>query len=141
MQIKQFALKYEVPVDTVRFYEKEGLLKPKRLENGYRQYNEDCANQLKMIIVLKQLGFTLKEIYQLTELKMEQITPECNQASVLLFDQKLQQLAEKIEFYKQAAQILETVKQLTHEEKYFENKLVIENLITNLFDHSHLGDL
>ena len=65
MQIKEFAMKYEVPVDTIRFYEKEGLLQPRRLENGYRQYTEGCSKQLKMIIVLKQLGFTLKEIHQL----------------------------------------------------------------------------
>lgn len=36
MYIKPFASKYQLSVDTIRFYEKEGILNPKRLVNGYR---------------------------------------------------------------------------------------------------------
>ncbi|MEG0473771.1 MAG: MerR family transcriptional regulator [Solibacillus sp.] len=141
MQIKAFSTKFNIPMDTIRYYEKEGLLQPKRLENGYRQYDEDCANQVKMIMVLKQLGFTLQEIYQLISLKMEEITPECNQTTVTLFDQKLQQLTDKIEFYQRAMQTLEMAKQLIQEEKYSENQLIINQSIEELFNQSHLKDM
>lgn len=141
MQIKAFSKKFNVPKDTVRYYEKEGLLQPKRLENGYRQYDEDCACQLKMIIVLKQLGFTLQEIYQLSSLKMEEITPECNQATVYIFNQKLQQLMDKIEFYQSAMQTLEMAKQLIQEEKYSENERIINQSVEELFNRSHLKDI
>ena len=61
MQIKAFSEKLQVSIDTIRFYEKQGLLQPIRLDNGYRHYDESCEAQLKMVIVLKKLGFSIKE--------------------------------------------------------------------------------
>ena len=140
MKITEFASKYAIPVDTIRYYEKEGLLQPKRLENGYRHFDEGCAEQLKMVVVLKKLGFTIKEIYQLSSFNMEQVTPECNKASVFLFYQKIQSLTERIDFYQRSQQILIMVKQLMQEEKYFENKAVIDQAIAELFNSSHLKE-
>ncbi|MFA9556690.1 MerR family transcriptional regulator [Evansella sp. AB-rgal1] len=40
MQIKEFASKYKVTKDAVRYYEKENLMEPIRLANGYRMYDE-----------------------------------------------------------------------------------------------------
>lgn len=51
MKINQFAEKYQIQADTIRFYEKENLLKPTRRENGYREYNEESEKQLQLIIV------------------------------------------------------------------------------------------
>lgn len=48
MQIKYFAEKYQIQTDTIRYYEKENLLKPTRRENGYREYNEDSEKQLQL---------------------------------------------------------------------------------------------
>jgi DNA-binding transcriptional MerR regulator len=45
MQIKDFAKKYQIQADTIRYYEKEKILKPKRRENGYREYDEECVNR------------------------------------------------------------------------------------------------
>ena len=138
MQIKDFAKKYQIQTDTIRYYEKENILKPKRRDNGYREYDEDCEKQLQLIIVLKQLGFTIKEIQQLLLLKAEPISTECNSSTVLLFEQKIIKLEEKIQFYKQASKLLQTVKELINEEKYVENKAVIENLILELFENSNM---
>lgn len=114
-------------------YEKINLLTPKRQANGYREYDEDCVKQLQLIIVLKQLGFTLKEIQQLLLLKAKPLSPECNHSTVTLFEQKIANIEEKIQFYQQAFQALQTVKELMMEEKYIENKEVIEGMITELF--------
>ncbi|WP_430737977.1 MerR family transcriptional regulator [Psychrobacter sp. VH5] len=55
--------------DTIRFYEREGLiLPPSRGANGYRNYTNKTVDQLNMISMAKELGFTLKEIKELTEL-------------------------------------------------------------------------
>ena len=55
--------------DTIRFYEREGLiLPPSRTANGYRNYTNKTVDQLNMISMAKELGFTLKEIKELTEL-------------------------------------------------------------------------
>ena len=39
----------------IRFYEKEGLLKPTRGENGYRDYTEDNVQTLRKIMLLRRL--------------------------------------------------------------------------------------
>jgi len=52
---------------TIRFYEREGLLQPKRLENGYRDYSETDAALLLKIKLLRQLGFSLEKIKALQQ--------------------------------------------------------------------------
>ncbi|MFJ8091080.1 MerR family transcriptional regulator [Lysinibacillus sp. NPDC095746] len=59
MLIKQFATKYNLSTDTVRYYEKEGLLHPHKQDNGYRVYDVTSEQTIKFILVLRQLGFTL----------------------------------------------------------------------------------
>ena len=55
-----------VPIDTVRYYEREGLLeKPVRTSSGYRQYPPDAVARLQFIRQAKDLGFTLSEIREL----------------------------------------------------------------------------
>jgi MerR family transcriptional regulator, Zn(II)-responsive regulator of zntA len=138
MQIKDFAKKYQIQADTIRYYEKENILKPKRKANGYREYDEACEKQLQFIIVLKQVGFTIKEIQQLLILKAKPISTECNSATVSLFDHKIQNIQEKVRFYQQALNVLQTVKGLMNEERYEENKEMIEELIVELFESIHL---
>ena len=59
----QFARLANVTERTIRYYDKQGLLKPSFImENGYRKYSEDDFIRLQRIISLKQLGFSLNEI-------------------------------------------------------------------------------
>lgn len=61
-----------VGVETVRFYEQEGLLaKPARSPSGYRQYGEDVVARLRFIQRAKDLGFTLNEIKELLSLRVD----------------------------------------------------------------------
>ena len=51
--------------DTIRFYEKKGLIamnKKERRENNYKEYPESVYNKLVLIKTVKELGFTLNEI-------------------------------------------------------------------------------
>ena len=58
-----------VSADTVRFYEREGLLKKtERTSSGYRLYDESDVDLVKFIRRAKELGFTLEEISQLLDL-------------------------------------------------------------------------
>lgn len=62
MQILELERQTGLERSTIRFYEREGFLKPKRKENGYREYSdEDCENLLK-IKLLRQLGMELNTI-------------------------------------------------------------------------------
>ena len=53
---------------TIRFYEREGFLKPDRGENGYRIYSEDDCAALQKIKLLRQLGMSLEQIRQLQQI-------------------------------------------------------------------------
>ena len=59
-----------VGVETVRFYEREGLIeKPPRRVSGYRQYPEEAIFRIRFIKRAKELGFSLKEINGLLSLR------------------------------------------------------------------------
>jgi DNA-binding transcriptional MerR regulator len=63
MKIGQVAADAEVSVDTVRFYERRGLLPaPDRRPSGYRDYPPSTVERIRMARTVQQLGFTLDEI-------------------------------------------------------------------------------
>lgn len=67
-------------IDTIRFYENKGLVIPgERSASGYRQYNLDSVAVLKFINMCKNLGFTLSEIKEFLEIKIEK-GGKCNLA-------------------------------------------------------------
>lgn len=63
LSIGQVARQAGVGVETVRFYERQGLLEePERKPSGYRQYDGGVVKRLRFIRRAKELGFTLKEV-------------------------------------------------------------------------------
>lgn len=63
MRSEQLSERTGVAKDTLRYYEKIGLLpKPERGANGYRRYTQENYYQLKFIKLAQSVGFTLKEI-------------------------------------------------------------------------------
>lgn len=55
-----------VSIDTVRYYERDGLLAPRtRLASGYRRYSEVEVSRLRFIRRAQALGFSLKEVKEL----------------------------------------------------------------------------
>jgi DNA-binding transcriptional MerR regulator len=63
MKIGQVAADADVTVDTVRFYERRGVLPPpERRPSGYREYTPATVERIRLARALQQLGFTLDEI-------------------------------------------------------------------------------
>lgn len=63
MNISQFSKAHGVSTDTVRYYEKQGILSaPPRQDNGYRRYTPDHAAVLRFVRSAQALGFSLVEI-------------------------------------------------------------------------------
>ena len=59
-------------METVRFYEREGLLEePPRRASGYRQYSQEAVKRIGFIKRAKELGFSLKEITELLLLRVD----------------------------------------------------------------------
>ena len=72
LTIGQVASRAGVGIDTVRFYEREGLLpKPARTASGYRQFDKAIVVRLQFIQRAKDLGFTLGEIKELLALRVD----------------------------------------------------------------------
>ncbi len=58
-------------VETIRFYERQGLIaKPGRTSSGYRLYPPDAMRRLRFIRHAKELGFSLGEIKELLSLRV-----------------------------------------------------------------------
>jgi MerR family transcriptional regulator, copper efflux regulator len=69
MKIGEIARRSGIGIETIRYYEREGLLQePQRRPSGYRQYDEATLERLDYIRRAKELGFTLSEIRELLEL-------------------------------------------------------------------------
>ncbi len=69
MKIGTLAKRADVAIDTVRYYERQGLLPaPVRLASGYRDYDDGDVSRLRFIRRAKALGFTLPEIRELLAL-------------------------------------------------------------------------
>ncbi len=62
MKINDVEKQLNIPKATIRFYEKEGLLNPKRNENSYREYDQEDIELLKKIIVLRKIGIPVEDI-------------------------------------------------------------------------------
>jgi Zn(II)-responsive transcriptional regulator len=68
--IGKLALQANVTTDTVRYYEKEGLLVPtSKTGAGYRIYDEEAVRRLRFIKQAQQCGFSLTEIRELLTLR------------------------------------------------------------------------
>ena len=79
MRIGEVAKRTGLGIETIRFYERQGLLnEPERLSSGYRQFDEAAIARLTFIIRAKVLGFTLSEIKELLSLWFDPVTTCCD---------------------------------------------------------------
>ena len=71
LKIGQLAAQARVNVETVRYYERRGLIaEPRRTTSGYRQYSEEAVRRIRFIRRAQDLGFSLKEIAELLDLRV-----------------------------------------------------------------------
>lgn len=95
LMIGQVASQSGVAVETVRFYERQGLLDPPaRRASGYRQYNEDVVTRIRFIRRAKELGFSLSEIDELLKLRVDS-ADACAETKRLVVG-RIEQIDEKI---------------------------------------------
>ena len=83
MKINELSKQSGIHLETIRYYEKMGLMpEPKRLTNGYRDYDEASLKQLKFIKTCRALDFSLAEIKFFNALKTQQ-SQHCEVDSML----------------------------------------------------------
>ena len=96
MTIKELEARIGMERANIRFYEKEGLLSPRRLDNGYRDYSEEDADLLLRIKLLRSLHLPLDEIRAVKEGKVTLISILDRQQQRLSSEEKEIALAGKV---------------------------------------------
>lgn len=77
MQIKDLSARTNLPDQTIRYYESIGLLPPpRRLPNGYRDYDEADVDRLHFVAGARHLGFSLDDISEILALR-DRREPPC----------------------------------------------------------------
>lgn len=97
LTIGKLAAQADVAIDTVRYYERAGLLpEPPRRESGYREYPVETIKRLRFIRRAKALGFSLPEIAELLDLSSSSADvrkiKNAAQSKLKLLDEKIAEL-------------------------------------------------
>lgn len=128
--IKAVADKLNISVSTIRYYEKNGLLDIHRKENNYREYNLDDEKKLKLILVMKYSGFSIKEIKELLSLNDEKVLEDnCIRETNQIISMKKNDILMKIENYKRVVELLDMMKPLAIAKTTIENELALEKQV------------
>lgn len=95
MLIGELATAAGISRDTLRFYEQQGLIRARRLDNGYRDYPAEALVLVNYIRTAQQLGFTLAEVGHRLPALWDATDPRLAIAGVLAG--KLLEIDERIE--------------------------------------------
>jgi len=124
MQISELADKTGFSIDTIRFYEKKGLLDEaliQRKPNSYREYTDQAVERLVLIQRAKRLGFTLAEIRKfIQDWETNALTNGQKEAllrqKITLIDEQIQELErmkgyllDKIDFIQRSPTVNQTM--------------------------------
>ena len=95
LRTSDVARQAEVNLETIRFYERSGLLpKPPRTRSGYRSFSPEVVRRVRFIKRAQELGFSLKEVKELLSLRAD---PDTTCADLRArADEKLVDIEQKI---------------------------------------------
>jgi Cu(I)-responsive transcriptional regulator len=111
ISIGKLAQMTQVTIDSIRFYERRGLIaEPERTESNYRRYTLDAASRLKFIKKAQKLGFSLDEIKTLLNLHHD---PKASKADVKArTESKILDIQHKIKDLNKMLEALEQLNEL-----------------------------
>jgi MerR family transcriptional regulator, copper efflux regulator len=114
-----------VGVETIRYYEREGIIEQPPREEGFREYSEDVIHRVRFIKRAQELGFSLDEISELLSLHVKG-RGTCSTVKEKA-DQKLKQIEEKISDLRKIQQALIKVKKICERQPPLEKCPVLED--------------
>lgn len=121
----KFAKLVGTTIRTIRYYDKLGILKAMRNQNGYRYYDEKQINDYFYIRELQLLGFSLEEIIQYKD-----------SLSQSVLEEKKLQRSEQLKQIEDSIHIIETIKQTpnhnNHYSKIYQNRELTTSQVSRL---------
>ena len=140
--IKQVTEKTGIPADTLRYYDQEGIVSPKRCKNGYRHYTENNIASLKNIVVMKYAHFSLSEIKTMEELYSHESSSNCNALCKNILNSKIIELRQAIDNYQKIVTLMESLLPMIDSmDSYLTNEERIEAFVNQIFDDIRSGGL
>lgn len=115
--IGKLAERTQVSADSIRFYEREGLIRPaQKTQSGYRLYTDEAVRRLAFVKHAQQCGFALAEIRELLELRSDNKSC-CDDMYRVSVEKKLQ-LERKIKALTAMSRALsELIKRCSHDKR------------------------
>ncbi|GAA0349266.1 MerR family transcriptional regulator [Bacillus horti] len=108
MKINEIAKSLQITPRALRFYEKKGLIQPLRdRENDYREYNEQDALRLQMIIALREVGVSVEDIKHI----LQKLDSALHQDALALLDIQRYMLYSQ---WTELKQLIQTMDQMIH---------------------------
>jgi MerR family Zn(II)-responsive transcriptional regulator of zntA len=135
LTIGKVATAAEVSPDTLRYYEREGLLVPaSKTASGYRLYDDDVLRRVRFIKQAQQCGFSLSDIRDLITLKSQR-SACCSDVRNVAIEKKLQ-IEAKIKTLESMARALdELIARCVDPDKSLDNCPILSTLEEALIEH------
>jgi len=132
--IRQMARMSGIPADSLRYYDKLGIVSPKRAGNGYRYYDERDYICLQYVSVMKYAHFSLSEIKAVIQRLGLEAGDECNRGNLDIFIGKRKELLEMIENYQGIIQLIDNLLPMMNGSKtYQENERQIAAFVKDIY--------
>lgn len=129
MTIKEVEQELGIPRATIRFYEKEELINPKRGGNSYREYSDEDVAVLKKVIVLRKIGLSVSDIkaFLQGDVPLQQLLEE----NISQLQEKVKELSGAIK----VCQIMQSRKEDIHsfDEQFYWEEITTEEKAGNKF--------
>ena len=110
-RIGELAKLADVTADTIRYYEKQGMLScGERNNSGYRQYSDSDVQRLRFIRYAKTIGFTLEAIKELLSLRIDPAHHTCHESKSIV-DSRLEEVEYKLS---ELARMRDSLKRLSN---------------------------
>lgn len=134
--VNQISKLSKISTDSLRYYDKMGIISPKRKENGYRYYDERDLILLKYTTVMKYAQFSLAEIKLILNSFGKEPTDDCNKINREILSCKHIELSAKIKNFKTIVNLIETALSMIHTKNdYKENEKSLMNLSWKFIRH------
>ncbi|BDR57379.1 MerR family transcriptional regulator [Xylocopilactobacillus apis] len=128
MNINQCSKVTNCSKDTLRYYDKKGLVSPTRSNNGYRDYDKEDLKKIQIIQTLKYAGLDLNEIQLVLNLLNSPISEACYKDSISFLNKKNGQFKELIKFYQNLNDITEQIMSAVENKEFSKANNLIWNI-------------
>lgn len=139
--ISEFAKLRNININSLRYYEKLGLLKPAVVDenNGYRYYSSEQVALLNKIILCIQLGIPLKEMVEFLDEDGNLQSQKLLEKGRIIAQQRIQEMQNNLDYIEYSLKNIEEnkgfMKYTGVYERYFdERKIMITDYYTDIFD-------